>query len=389
MAIFDELRGLVPLPKSRKGKSTSDFNSSLAGVSDDVFSPEFPIALPEYTQPDLSNTFIDNIYTKINDVFEYIHLPTPEIIQGLYGVTQRIEGIIEDPVTFVRNEVNQTIYDLLHPKNKNLFPKDQHKSYKKPEEVKALEVIDDTSGTTGLRASLVNASSSKLDNKFQDPYDLPDLEEIKLDREFKGRESVENITLRSVDLWDIKIEPFEYNNVRNSWVPDIKQQDVYKLNSSSLYSKVYPRTIPRVSDYMPILSYNLDLKTLTTKQLELFGGSSIAVPDLIRYTSQLSIQIVDDENKRWRRWFQEYSENLYSSDTNSVAAYKNSSLLITLYQYRQDHKILSHNKYICSLMNYQMISTGAGDASTDVLDIEFSIVGKVDLPPNYSYLEIV
>jgi hypothetical protein len=372
MAIFENLRGLVPLPKSRRGNSTSDVNSSVAGVSDEIFSPEFPLPLPDYNQPDVSNTFMDNIYTRINDVFEYIHLPTPENIQGLYSITQKIEGIIEDPISFVRNTINQEIYKATHSTR----------------EAGVDEVIDLTTGIKGLRASLVEGITLPQYDGI-DNNDTGDFNEQKLVRTFLGRDSVKDITLRSLDLWDIKIEPYEHNEVENEWVPPFNDSVTANINSTGMYQKVYPKSIPKVTDYMPILSYNLDLKTLTTKQLELFGGSSISVPDLIRYTSHLSIQIVDDENKRWRRWFQKYSENLYDSDTNSVAPYKNSSLQVSIYQYRQDHKVLSYNKYICSLMNYQMLSSGAGDASTDVLDIELSIVGKVDLDPTFSYLEIV
>jgi len=392
MPIFDNLRGLVPLPTSRNSQSTAPIDTDnirleqdLRGISNGVFSPEFPIPLPIVPEIDVSNTFVDDIYTRINDVFEYIQLPTPEFLQDIYGVTQQIENVINDPISTVRNEIQKNLYDLLHPKEKNIFPVDRMKSYSKSEEIKSLDLIN---GTTGFRAPLVKESLASTE-RLSTGEDISRIDEPELIRSFKGRESLKDVTLRSIDLWDIQIEPFEYNGIPNLWVPPIQQSDNAAVNLTSKYGNLFPKVIPSVTDYMPILSYDLDLKTLTTKQLDLYGGSSIAVPDLIRYTSQMSLQIVDDENKRWRRWFQTYSENLYNQDDNSVAPYKNSSLLITLYQYRQDHKILSHNQYICSLSNYQMISSGAGMASTDVLDIELSIVGRIELPSNYSYLEIV
>lgn len=389
MAIFDNVRGLMPLPRSKKGNYTSDVDSSTKGVSNEIFSHEVPIPLPKFNQPDTSNTFIDNVYTQINDVFEYIHLPTPAIVQDIYGFTQSIENIINDPVTEIRNAVNREIYDLLHPSEKNIFPADRSGSEKKSEEVKGLVFYDDTKGTSGNRAPLLEDDVTMSKKNLRPGSYLSNLDEPELNRSFQGRETLQNSTLRSIDLWDLSIEPFEYRGVKNKWVPNIQQENNAIVNVTSKYADIFPKNYPKITDYMPILSYDLDLKTITSKQLDLFGGSSISVPDMIRYTSQLSVQIVDDENKRWRRWFQTYSENLYDERTTSVAPYKNSSLLITLYQYRQDFKILSHNQYICTLNNYQMISSGASSASTDVLDVELSIVGKVDLPEIYSYLEIV
>jgi hypothetical protein len=392
MPIFDNLRGLVPLPTSRKGNRNSDVNTSTKGVSDEIFSPEFPIPLPEVPKIDVSNTFVDNVYTQVNDVFEYIQLPTPEVVSGIYGVTQRIEEVISDPINFVRGAAQGALYDLLHPQDKNMFPKDVRASYPKPVEIAGLDLLTGSEGTPELSAGRapLPAKDSKSTDRLDSPSSVEGYDEVELVRDFKGRESLEDMTLRSSHLWDLKIEPFEYRGVKNEWVPTVTQNEKNALlNRNSKYAKLFPKVIPKVSDYMPILSYNVDLKTLTTKQLELFGGSSIAVPDLIRYTSQMSIQIVDDENKRWRRWFQNYADNLYESTTNSVAPYKNSCLLITLYQYREDHKVLSHNRYICSLMNYQMISAGTGEVSSDVLDIELSIVGRHELASEYSYLEIV
>ena len=279
-----------------------------------------------------------------------------------------------------KNDLNNNIQNQINLISQNT---------KKSEEVKGLVFYDDTQGTSGNRAPLLEDDITMSKKNLRPGSYLSNLDEPELNRSFQGRETLQNSTLRSIDLWDLSIEPFEYRGVKNKWVPNIQQENNSIVNVTSKYADIFPKNYPKITDYMPILSYDLDLKTITSKQLDLFGGSSISVPDTIRYTSQLSVQIVDDENKRWRRWFQTYSENLYDERTTSVAPYKNSSLLITLYQYRQDFKILSHNQYICTLNNYQMISSGASSASTDVLDVELSIVGKVDLPEIYSYLEIV
>lgn len=395
MPIFDELRGLVPLPQSNhpiNGSLASNAEDRLIDPTEGVLDPAVPIPLPKNNPLgiDTGNTVIDQIYTGISDVFSYIQLPVPDSINQIYGITQTLEGVVQNPINTLRELVRQQIYDILHPNDPGIIPTDKHKEYPKSEEIKGLS---DENGNlnlenSGVRAPLVERDPSSYNRIFNNgDLILPD-GSLPLRREFIGRESVKDLTLRSVDLWDFKVEPFVFNGIPNIWVPDVQQLDNKIINSRNPYSEVIPLNDPIITDYMPITSYNLDLKTLTTKTLNLYGGSTIQVPELIRYNSQLTFQIVDDENKRWRRWFQTYSENLCDEEGNTVAPYKNSSLLITLIQYRQDHRILAYNQYICALANYQLISVGADAAGVDIIDVELSILGKVELPTQFSYLEI-
>lgn len=397
MPIFDELRGLVPLPQSNS-PTNGDVSPAVSRLEDPtqgVLDPAIPIPLPIRNPEgiDTGNTFIDQVYSGISDVFSYLQLPVPDAINQVYGITQTIEGVIQNPVNTVREIVRSQIYDLLHPKDPNIIPTDKHKEYAKSEEVPNLEDVE-TSGniglaTSGVRAPLVDRDLSSYDRILKDKSGvLPD-GSLPLDRDFVGRESVKDLTLRSVDLWDFKIQPFVHNGIPNIWVPDVQQLDNKRVNGRNPYAEIIPLRDPIITDYMPITSYNLDLKTLTNKTLNLYGGSTIQVPELIRYNSQLTFQIVDDENKRWRRWFQTYSENLCDEQGNTVAPYKNSSLLVTLVQYRQDHRVLAYNQYICGLANYQLISTGADAGAVDIIDVELSILGRVELPTQFTYLEIV
>lgn len=397
MPIFDELRGLVPLPQSNS-PITGNVNpgiDKLPNPTGGVLDPAIPIPLPIKNKEgiDTGNTFIDRVYSDVSDVFSYLQLPVPNPINEIYKLTQTIEGVIQNPEGTIRELVRGKLYDLLHPNDPFTIPTDKHKEYKKSEDIENLERMEGseevTFPTSGVRATLPESDPRSLSRSITDRSGIPSDGSLPLVRSFVGRDSVKDVTLRSVDLWDFRIQAFEYNGVPNVWVPDIQQIENKILNSRNPYSKIIPLKDPIITDYMPITSYNLDLKTLTNKTLNLYGGSTIQVPELIRYNSQLTFQIVDDENKRWRRWLQTYSESLCDEMGNTVAPYKNSSLLVTLIQYRQDHRILAYNQYICGLANYQLISTGADSGSVDVIDVELSILGRVEMPTRYTYLEIV
>jgi hypothetical protein len=411
MAIFDNVRGLVPLPKSRSG-SASQASSNVAsgqGFRNDpeVLSDSVPIPLPNFNKTDVGNTFIDRTYSQINDVFRFLTLPTPSVINDVFKFTQGIEEIVSDPNTFIRQTVEKGVRSFTKGIKESLMKNSE--AYVMDGKGNPIVSLPESNYPPG-NPKLETRDGGKKDDKYVGANDYH------LDRSFLGWESVKDLTIRSTDLWDLKVEPFHYS-VPNIWVPEILSEEMKEVNTPVGTSKnnkylekgklntsggnsdfsnthfidsMYPKPSKgNLKDFIPILSYDLDLKTLGTKEILLFGGSSISVPDTIRYTSKLSFQLADDENKRWRRWFQKYSENLYEEKTTGVAPYKNSSLLVSLYQYRPDFKVLSHNQFICSLNNYRVSSTGSGSSGLDTLDIELSIVGKVDLDPNYSYLQII
>lgn len=137
---------------------------------------------------------------------------------------------------------------------------------------------------------------------------------------------------------------------------------------------------PNLSSFVPVLTFDLDHSVLMMNEIEMYLGNSLSIPSHLKLNSHLSMTILDDENKRWRRWLQNYSENLFDLDTSSVIPYKNGCIEITLVQYTQEWKVISHKTYICTLRNYQNISNGAGDPGIDLITVEWSIVGEIDHP---------
>lgn len=391
MSIFDSDLGFMPLPQSQQPESNLnpvqvvDISGGITDGYNDLI--ELPLSATGIEPgQNLSNSLIDQIFTGIEDVSNMIHLPVPEEIKEIYGVTQYVEGVMNDPIAEAKRLASRALFNLFDPDknggNEGMLPRDVNK----------YDVLIDKP----------NVKTNNLDNVGQETtennFDYKKGEaEPQPDFEFNGRETIKNLTMRLTHLWDMSLVPFNYKGIPNKAVPEIglniSESYATDLNRSPYYAKslaVDPLKITtNTSNYVPILSYDMDIKTLTNKEVELYSGSSIAVPEVIRYTSHLSMQILDDENKRWRRWFQNYTENLYDEDTGVVIPYKNSCLQVNLYQYRSDRKVISKHSMLVNLKNYQMISSGTGMGNADILDVEFSIVGEIESTEDEKYLKVI
>jgi len=431
MAIFDSDLGFMPLPQSQQPVSNVS-SVEVVGISGSVNEAyndliELPVSATGIEPGlNLSNSLVDQIFTGIEDVSNMIHLPVPESIKEIYGVTQYVEGVISDPLNEAKRLASRALFNLFDPDknggNEGMLPRFQGDKWAVSEEQKKefngnlkinkdkkvaegnseysvdkpadLNPYDQLIGNPNVNKNNKDVTGQEnTEDNFQfskgDPEPQPNFE-------FNGRETVKNLTMRLNHLWDMSIIPYDYKGVPNTAAPpmDIQEGYAFGLNQSPYYENaltVKPDKIVSNTNlnYVPILSYDMDIKTLVNKEVELFSGSSIAVPEVIRYTSHLSMQILDDENKRWRRWFQTYTENLYEEETALVKPYKNSCLQVTLYQYRSDRKIISRHTMLVNLKNYQMISSGTGMGNADIIDVEFSIVGEIDIPEDEKFLTVI
>lgn len=416
MPIFDDVKGFVPLPKSQTEERDSVPGlGDLQYTEDPTLASEIPIPLPKAFGIGIntSDTIVDRVFTKINDVFEYIHLPTPDAIVDLYKTSQRIEGVIADPLSAGKQFLENTIYDALHPSSKidgGVLPRDANTYSKKVNVEDPLLPSDDNDyeklmkrGTGAKRPTPGEKYISELSgiewdqmkdstSETQYLYHQGEGGNEEVEFEFQGRKTVGDLTMRLNHLWDLKIEPYHHKGIDRGVVPPMLSSTDYKMNQTPYYTgalQLNNYVYQKLTDYVPVLAYDLDMKMLNSKELELFSGSSIAVPEVIRYNSNMNLQILDDENKRWRRWFQTYSENMYNEKYSTVTPYKNSCLQITIYQYRSDWKVLSKQILLCTLRNYNMKSDGAGIGSPDILDISLSVVGAIELPESESILNII
>lgn len=320
------------------------------------------------------NTWFDQIYTGATQVFDFLGLPIPEGLTSLYQYTQKIENFIEDPSLLVNQAVNVGLGMLFPGKKDGAW--DEQKGIMNLPENKVYEIIEGKYKETTYDQELIT------ENVKNDQYLNGIVEDIgDVAFSFQGRKSVVGMSMRMNHLWDLKMKPYSHRGVCLVPKMGVAYSNAYKDTATTEVYRDRSKTPSQFDfeDSMPILSYDLDFKSLVNKEIELFAGSTIHVPEVIRRTSHMSMQILDDENKRWRRWFQRYLESMYDEGRNLVAPYKHCCMEITLYQYRSDWKVLSHKVFLAILKNYQVLSSGAGGGSgnADLIDVEWSIVGEL------------
>lgn len=380
-----------------------DFDGSLDGI---VLSP---------SGINYSDTIIDRLFTKATDILDFIRVPVPQSIESLYTKIQEIEGYLSDPKSFAIQVRENVLGLLLGPNTEDRFdPKIGLIKIPKNARGSLMNVnwgqydLDGTKEAAARNAELIGIENGE--NLLTEGYVKEErMKEISDDiREsqfaFQGRKSTVGVTLRLNHLWDLAFEPYSdpklgiqcvlpslFNHISTAY--DNKKNQVVTesyLERDKDGNSIRENPVADWEDSMPILSYDLDYMSLASRDLELYGGSTISIPEIIKRNSLLTTQVLDDENKRWRRWFQRALDTICppaageqtasgAQNGSIVVPYKNACMKATLYQYRTDSHILSHKVFLVLLKNYQVISSGAGGGAgtPDILDIEWSIVGEI------------
>lgn len=362
-----------------------------------------------------SNSLADKLFTGLDHILNIVGIPMPDSIKNIYTMVNRIEGYIDDPRMLLEEAKSKALGWL--------FPKQQDASW---DHIKGIMMIPKAGkgnmpGVNELDALIEDYMAGKEWVEDEDKTMAQKLERVRKDIKdsqlaFRGRKSAVGMTMRMTHLWDVKVERMSYGG--RTFVPPMgtygsayyqkvndegeTTNNAHQYSSTEQYKvatirdkkgKIIVQGDPSRKDFedsMPVLSYDLDFMSLQSKEVELYGGASIAVPEILRKSPTLSMQVMDDENKRWRRWFQRYTEMMYDQVNNVARPYKPCCVTITIYQYRTDFAVLSHKVYIALLKNYQVLSTGSGGGSgnADILDIEWSIVGEFAVTPKFNEKDI-
>lgn len=198
---------------------------------------------------------------------------------------------------------------------------------------------------------------------------------------FKGYKNLLGLSLDSTHCWDIKLEPFiaEY--------PDSHGNSVsYKFDGiapSSAYSPFLPDVTLssgvhfNYNDWMPIISYKYEEGSLRGRQIDLFGESNITVPIEFTSAGELTITILDDDNKSISNFMSEYINLIYDPKTHAVADYKDVCYVLTLYLYRGDRKITNICELVVMPTTYTSSYEGSEEATATTIDITFKVVGQL------------
>lgn len=390
---------LVEFPIDINAESPELFDLELAPTNSNFLNPpsnEFSSALVEgivYAPDEINwgNTLIDQLFTGANNIFDTLGLPFPESINNLYALTQTIEGFIDDP-SLLAAQLQEVALGFLIPRLRENGLDPITGIMKAPIDSR-YEILQGTFSPVEVSDFSIAGEEVAFQERKGDYKDVIEKSQFS----FQGRKSVLGMTMRLNHMWDIRISPYirfkddktfvpPMGVAKSEWYPinAADQARENKLDENQKKEHYVKGTVGDFEDNMPILSYDLDFKTLVSKEIELFAGGAISVPELIRQTSHMSMQVLDDENKRWRRWFQRYIESMYNEKTGFVQPYKNCCVKIHVYQYRSDLQWLSHKIFLGVLKNYQVLSSGSGSGqgNADLIDVEWSIVGELDISQN-------
>lgn len=372
-----------------------------------------------------SDTIIDRLFTKATDIFDFIRVPVPQSLISLYSKIQEIEGFLSDPKSFAIQVRENVLGFLLGTNTEDKFdpkigivmiPKDPLEDIFYFSNSTSKAQIDRDNELKGISAGEMKIIEGYV-NKERDKQISDDILESQFS--FQGRKSTVGVTLRLNHLWDLRFEPYNdsdlgircvlpkmYDTISTAYENTINKASTERYREidhiDKKGNKVYlgEAKVFDWEDTLPVLSYDLDYLSLASRDVELYGGSTISIPEIIRRNSLLTTQILDDENKRWRRWFQRALDSMCpppinigggESDGGVVVPYKNCCMKATLYQYRTDSHILSHKVLLVLLKNYQVTSSGAGGGAgtPDIIDAEWSIVGEIEnysVPPQKNYI---
>lgn len=363
-----------------------------------------------------SDTIVDRLFTKITDVLDFIRVPVPQSVISLYTKIQEIEGFLSDPKSFAIQIRENVLGYLLGPNLTDSFdpaigivmiPRNPLDGISYPIGIASQAEIDRDNEMKGIYAGQHILTEGYV-NEERAKQISDDILESQFS--FQGRKSTVGVTLRLNHLWDLRFEPYTdrslgvkcilpdmYDTISTAYENTLNKSSTESYRESYIDQKGEKKYLGEAKvfdweDTLPVLSYDLDYLSLASRDVELYGGSTISVPDIIRRNSLLTTQILDDENKRWRRWFQRALDAMCTpskkgrsgaANGSIVVPYKNCCMKATLYQYRTDSHILSHKVFLVLLKNYQVTSSGAGGGAgtPDIIDAEWSIVGEIE---NYS-----
>lgn len=178
---------------------------------------------------------------------------------------------------------------------------------------------------------------------------------------FQGRKSVEGIELWSSHLWDIKMEPYQHTKGPRPPAPPV-----------------------RTNGFIPATSFEFMDSNLVPYSLELYGGSSILIPESINFQRSLRITVLDtlryygksSGRREWRDWMAAYKKYLVSD--YKVRPYKNSCMKITVYMLDTDSKVIYMRSYLGILMTPETGFSGSGFGNEEYT-LDFSIVGEIQI----------
>ena len=204
-----------------------------------------------------------------------------------------------------------------------------------------------------------------------------------------SKEDSLKLTLDSNSFWEVIIEPYCGKlNGGISYLPAI--QEINAINSKTHGVKT------RYNKWIPFSSFELSKSKVNTKSVGLYDGE-IVFPVSMEFTNEFRLNIIDDQYKSWRTYFQRcadaaiynsepHGSNYYSSpgeyitgiDKTNIfpAFYQNITFRIRVYIMTPQFSTIRKFDLLCVLRDFIEEFSGDIDAGAGDLSVAFSIVGE-------------
>jgi len=101
------------------------------------------------------------------------------------------------------------------------------------------------------------------------------------------------------------------------------------------------------------------------------------VPIGVTHTQAIKISLLDDRDQNLKKYFNDYFNSISNTNDNSVLPYRDACFKLYLYTYRPDRQL---NFYFPMLviptdMDFSYVGDAGGTATSQTLEITFSIIG--------------
>lgn len=293
---------------------------------------------------------IDPLLSKIN-----IKLP-PDATKAL----RNLNNIIEDPVSGTLNAIGEYQAELTRATDW------------------ALKKFGYEGGVQGLMGAAQeevakNESLSRMLDNVSDvlPEEVQKLNPWKQSRDtnkgewinypgfttFKGYNSVKGLEVWTSNLWDIEIEPYYHNGSGPPPPP-------YSQNGNN---------------FLPITSFEFMDSSLNPMAVELFGGSSILIPESENFQRSIRLNVLDvlqNGERVWKKYFSDYKKHMVND--YKVRPYKNCCTKITIHMYNTSMRRIHYKTYLGILMTPDTSFSGSSFGNEEYT-IEYAIVGELGL----------
>ena len=179
---------------------------------------------------------------------------------------------------------------------------------------------------------------------------------------YNGYHTVKGLEMWTSNLWDIEMESFKYGG----------------------YGPPDPPYTGGGNNFIPVTSFEFNDTNLSPMAIELFGGSSILIPEQENFQKSIRINVLDSlqdigggrRERVWKKYCMDYKKYMVSDF--KVMPYKNCCTKITLHMFDTSMRRIHRKSYLGILMTPDTSFSGSSFGHEEYT-LEFAIVGEQNL----------